>query len=90
MIMRDRSSSRIACGLFVRDRRHYRTHHCAAQDNSWQVCGSDRRKPNCSGTLRDQRGKVVWILYVIVGFFAALAGMARASYMSLGDPLSGD
>jgi ribose/xylose/arabinose/galactoside ABC-type transport system permease subunit len=34
--------------------------------------------------------KWVWILYVIVGFFAALAGTARASYMSLGDPLSGD
>jgi len=34
--------------------------------------------------------KMVWLLYVIVGFFAALAGMARASYMSLGDPLSGD
>ncbi len=34
--------------------------------------------------------KVVWILYIMVGFFAALAGMARASYMSLGDPLSGD
>lgn len=33
---------------------------------------------------------VVWLLYIIVGFFAALAGMARASYMSLGDPLSGD
>ena len=33
---------------------------------------------------------VVWILYTIVGFFAALAGVARASYMSLGDPLSGD
>ncbi|HVP18261.1 MAG TPA: ABC transporter permease [Spirochaetia bacterium] len=32
----------------------------------------------------------VWILYVMVGFFAALAGTARASYMSLGDPLSGD
>jgi ribose/xylose/arabinose/galactoside ABC-type transport system permease subunit len=31
-----------------------------------------------------------WLLYVIVGFFAALAGVARASYMSLGDPLSGD
>lgn len=31
-----------------------------------------------------------WILYIIVGFFAALAGIARASYMSLGDPLSGD
>jgi ribose/xylose/arabinose/galactoside ABC-type transport system permease subunit len=34
--------------------------------------------------------KWVWLLYVIVGLFAALAGMARASYMSLGDPLSGD
>jgi ribose/xylose/arabinose/galactoside ABC-type transport system permease subunit len=33
---------------------------------------------------------VVWILYIIVGFCAAMAGMARASYMSLGDPLSGD
>jgi ribose/xylose/arabinose/galactoside ABC-type transport system permease subunit len=32
----------------------------------------------------------VWILYVLVGVFAALAGVARASYMSLGDPLSGD
>src|SRR5512139_1774265 len=34
--------------------------------------------------------KYVWILYVIVGFFAAAAGVARASYMSLGDPLSGE
>jgi ribose/xylose/arabinose/galactoside ABC-type transport system permease subunit len=34
--------------------------------------------------------KIGWIIYVIVGFFAALAGVARASYMSLGDPLSGD
>ena len=34
--------------------------------------------------------KMVWLLYIIVGFFAALAGLARASYMSLGDPLSGD
>jgi len=33
---------------------------------------------------------VVWLLYIIVGFCAALAGMARGSYMSLGDPLSGD
>jgi ribose/xylose/arabinose/galactoside ABC-type transport system permease subunit len=32
----------------------------------------------------------VWLLYVVVGVFAALAGVARASYMSLGDPLSGD
>jgi ribose/xylose/arabinose/galactoside ABC-type transport system permease subunit len=34
--------------------------------------------------------KVVWLLYILVGVFAAMAGMARASYMSLGDPLSGD
>jgi ribose/xylose/arabinose/galactoside ABC-type transport system permease subunit len=34
--------------------------------------------------------KYVWILYIIVGVFAALAGIARASFMSLGDPLSGD
>jgi ribose/xylose/arabinose/galactoside ABC-type transport system permease subunit len=33
---------------------------------------------------------VVWLLYIIVAFFAALAGVARGSYMSLGDPLSGD
>ena len=33
---------------------------------------------------------VVWLLYIIVGLSAALAGVARASYMSLGDPLSGD
>lgn len=32
----------------------------------------------------------VWMLYVLVGALAALAGVARASYMSLGDPLSGD
>jgi len=34
--------------------------------------------------------KMVWVLYIVVGLFAALAGVARASYMSLGDPLSGD
>jgi ribose/xylose/arabinose/galactoside ABC-type transport system permease subunit len=34
--------------------------------------------------------RCVWGLYVLVGAFAALAGVARASYMSLGDPLSGD
>lgn len=34
--------------------------------------------------------KIGWLLYIIVGFFAAMAGVARASYMSLGDPLSGD
>lgn len=30
-----------------------------------------------------------WVLFIIVGFLSALAGMARASYMSVGDPLSG-
>jgi ribose/xylose/arabinose/galactoside ABC-type transport system permease subunit len=34
--------------------------------------------------------RMVWLLYIVVGVFAALAGLARASYMSLGDPLSGD
>ena len=34
--------------------------------------------------------KVVFSLYVIVGMTAALAGIARSSFMSLGDPLSGD
>jgi ribose/xylose/arabinose/galactoside ABC-type transport system permease subunit len=34
--------------------------------------------------------KYVWILYIVVGVSAALAGVARASFMSLGDPLSGD
>lgn len=34
--------------------------------------------------------KIVWLLYVIVGLLAALAGIARASYMSIGDPLTGD
>ena len=34
--------------------------------------------------------RIGWILYVIVGLFAAMAGIARASYMSMGDPLSGD
>ncbi len=34
--------------------------------------------------------KIVWILYMITGVLSAFAGVARASYMSLGDPLSGD
>ena len=34
--------------------------------------------------------KWVWVLYVLVGVSAALAGMARASYMSLGDPIASD
>ncbi|MCG9663545.1 ABC transporter permease [Vibrio mediterranei] len=35
-------------------------------------------------------GLVVFTLYAIVGATAALAGIARSSFMSLGDPLSGD
>ena len=35
-------------------------------------------------------GAIVVLLYVIVGVVAALAGIARSSFMSLGDPLSGD
>ncbi|MEX0281941.1 MAG: ABC transporter permease [Arenibacterium sp.] len=35
-------------------------------------------------------GRTVLILYVLVGVSAALAGIARSSFMSLGDPLSGD
>lgn len=34
--------------------------------------------------------RVVFLLYVLVGVSAALAGIARSSFMSLGDPLSGD
>lgn len=34
--------------------------------------------------------RIVFSLYVIVGVSAALAGIARSSFMSLGDPLSGD
>jgi ribose transport system permease protein len=34
--------------------------------------------------------KIVFGLYAIVGVSAALAGIARSSFMSLGDPLSGD
>ena len=33
---------------------------------------------------------IVFLLYGIVGVTAALAGIARSSFMSLGDPLSGD
>lgn len=49
--------------------------------------GGNRLAADLSGINSVQ---IVWILYVIVGIFAALAGVARASYMSMGDPLSGD
>ncbi len=35
-------------------------------------------------------GRTVMGLYVLVGVCAAMAGIARSSFMSLGDPLSGD
>jgi ribose/xylose/arabinose/galactoside ABC-type transport system permease subunit len=49
--------------------------------------GGNRLAAELSGI---NANRIVWLLYIIVGFFAALAGVARASYMSLGDPLSGD
>jgi ribose/xylose/arabinose/galactoside ABC-type transport system permease subunit len=49
--------------------------------------GGNRTAAELSGINAVRMG---WLLYIIVGFFAALAGLARASYMSLGDPLSGD
>jgi ribose/xylose/arabinose/galactoside ABC-type transport system permease subunit len=49
--------------------------------------GGNRKAAELSGI---SAVKYVWILYIIVGVFAALAGVARASFMSLGDPLSGD
>ena len=49
--------------------------------------GGNRTAAELSGI--DAR-RWVWLLYIIVGVCAALAGTARASYMSLGDPLSGD
>ncbi len=49
--------------------------------------GGNRKAAELSGI---SAVKYVWILYVVVGVSAALAGVARASFMSLGDPLSGD
>lgn len=49
--------------------------------------GGNRAAAELSGISAVKYG---WILFVVVGFFAAAAGVARASYMSLGDPLSGD
>lgn len=49
--------------------------------------GGNRTAAELSGINAVRMG---WLLYILVGFFAALAGVARASYMSLGDPLSGD
>ena len=49
--------------------------------------GGNRLAAELSGI---SAGKTIWLLYILVGLAAAMAGMARASYMSLGDPLSGD
>jgi ribose/xylose/arabinose/galactoside ABC-type transport system permease subunit len=49
--------------------------------------GGNRLAAELSGI---NANRIVWFLYIMLGFFAALAGIARASYMSLGDPLSGD
>ncbi|MDA3958413.1 ABC transporter permease [Oceanispirochaeta sp.] len=49
--------------------------------------GGNRTAAELSGINARQ---VAWLLYILVGFMAALAGIARASYMSTGNPLSGD
>lgn len=33
---------------------------------------------------------MVWILYIITGFLASIGGIARASYLSMGDPQTGN
>jgi ribose/xylose/arabinose/galactoside ABC-type transport system permease subunit len=32
----------------------------------------------------------IWILYMITGFLASIGGIARASYLSMGDPMTGN
>jgi ribose transport system permease protein len=32
----------------------------------------------------------VWILYIVTGFLSSIGGIARASYLSMGDPLTGN
>jgi len=49
--------------------------------------GGNRTAAELSGINATQ---VVWLLYILVGLMAAMAGIARASYMSMGNPLSGD
>lgn len=34
--------------------------------------------------------QTVWILYIITGFLASIGGIARASYLSMGDPQTGN
>ncbi|MDP7287391.1 MAG: ABC transporter permease [Phycisphaerae bacterium] len=34
--------------------------------------------------------RTIWILYIIVGVLSSIGGIARASYLSMGDPKTGD
>lgn len=49
--------------------------------------GGNRTAAELSGINATQ---VAWLLYILVGIAGALAGIARASFMSVGNPLSGD
>ena len=64
--------------------------HRAAQDDPRQVCRGDRRQPHRGGTFRHQPGQVGLDSVRDGRVLRRAAGVARASYMSLGDPLSGD
>ena len=83
--------ARPALGLLRRGPRHRdpggRRRAGRSLANTPRPSAETGRPPSCPGI---NAVKWVWLLYIIVGFFAALAGVARASYMSLGDPLSGD
>jgi ribose/xylose/arabinose/galactoside ABC-type transport system permease subunit len=70
----------VTVGLVVAQRRTLLGKYAAA-------IGGNRTAAELSGI---DPVRWVWLLYVMVGVCAALAGVARASYMSLGDPLSGD
>jgi ribose/xylose/arabinose/galactoside ABC-type transport system permease subunit len=70
----------VIAGLVVAQRRTLLGKYAAA-------IGGNRTAAELSGI---DPVRWVWLLYVMVGVCAALAGVARASYMSLGDPLSGD
>lgn len=49
--------------------------------------GGNRTAAELSGINVEKMG---WIIYIILGVLAALAGVASASYNSMGNPLSGD
>lgn len=65
--------------LLILQRRHFLGKYAAA-------IGGNATAAELSGI---PTAKVVTILYMIVGMLAALAGVMRGSFMSLGDPLSG-